>query len=418
MVADRFFSPALAEMRAVYVYLPEAYTPADTTRRYPVIYFLHGAGGDGFDLAFFTFLARVNLDIILSAGVIEPAIFVFPDGWAPPYQGSFYTNSPLYGNFEDYIVADLIAYVDGKYNTVAERDARLLMGHSMGGYGAMKLALKHPELFRAVAAHSGPLDFAQLRSDVVDDVVSENGAAPPYSYSPDAGTFSGLAFSMAGAFSPNLDRPPYYVDFPIDNRGAVIDSVYRKWLTHSPVEFARRLLPTSGLAIYFDCGTEDELQLFPSNLAFADSLRRFGIAHEFQSYSGDHTNKLIDRVRVSLAFFDSVMATTPVAVTDNPPVVPQSIVLKQNYPNPFPQSGSAFADNPASTIEFVLPRAEGISLTIYNERGQAVHSLVSATLQAGRHQYVWRADGFASGVYYLQLRAGSEVQTKRMVLLR
>jgi S-formylglutathione hydrolase FrmB len=79
-------------------------------------------------------------------------IIVMPDGLTPPYNGSFYTNSALYGNFEDFISEDLIFFTDSAFQTKNERGKRAIMGASMGGYGALKTALKHQNLFVLLCA--------------------------------------------------------------------------------------------------------------------------------------------------------------------------------------------------------------------------------------------------------------------------
>jgi len=407
IINDIFYSPALDTDQTIFVYLPDGYTETDSLR-YPVIYLLHGAGADPVSLALFAPFLRIYFDDIILRGIIPPLLFVIPDGSAPPFLGSFYTNSALYGNFEDYIVYDLVHYIDGAYKTQALRERRFIVGHSMGGYGAMKLAIKHPDVYGAVAAHSGPLDLNQLRN-VIPQVLSENGGTPPYRYSPDAGTFTNLGFSMAGAFSPNLTQTPYPVDFPLDSNGVLIDSVFAKWLFHNPAALAKQLAVDSDLAIYFDCGTQDELLVYPFNTAFADSLDNLGLVYQFQSYTGGHSELLFERMEISLAFIDSVMLASPITTVDHSTAQPSTVVLHQNYPNPF---------NPVTTIQFSIARAANVTLSIYNLLGQRVATLLSERLPAGEHKYVWRPQGLVSGTYFYRLQADGMVKTKSLVLLR
>ena len=93
----------------------------------------------------------------------------------------------MYGNFEDYIVFDLVEFIDSAYNTIPSREKRAIMGHSTGAFGAMYLALKHPDVYCGVSAHSGPLDFKHF-SDWIPVVLSENGGAPVSCYNPSAGS--------------------------------------------------------------------------------------------------------------------------------------------------------------------------------------------------------------------------------------
>jgi S-formylglutathione hydrolase len=149
VVHDSLFSASLNKYMKVNVYLPQGYNPSGSTR-YRVIYFLHGAGGNqntGSEIYFI-------LDSLISNNLIQPVICVKPDGSAQPYLGSFYTNSALYGAYEDYIYMDVIQYIDSHYKTIAARNSRCIMGHSMGGYGCMKMAFKHPNLFRTIGFHA------------------------------------------------------------------------------------------------------------------------------------------------------------------------------------------------------------------------------------------------------------------------
>jgi len=399
-----FFSSSLGASRNVQIYLPQGYNPSDTTVRYPVICFLHGAGGNHTS---YSFLISI-LDQLISAQTIQPTIVVKPDGSVPPYAGSFYTNSALYGLFEDYIVDDVVAYVDSAYNTIRNKSKRSIMGHSMGAYGSMKAALKHPDIYRGVAAHSGPLDFNHL-PDALPYILAESGGSPPYTYNPGNGTFSFLTFSIAGAFSPNLSNPPYLVDFPFDSLGNVIDTVIARWLVQNPARLAASLPSDSNLAIYFDCGMQDELTLFAWNTGFRDSLDLLSLPYRFLPYTGNHGNQLPNRFPIALRFLDSVMHTAPTAVHDVVSPVPSSFVLYQNYPNPF---------NPSTTIRFSLSQSDYATLKVFTLLGEEVATLVSQKLSPGTYGIEWNAAGMASGVYFYRLNTNEHTQTRTMLIVR
>ena len=399
-----FFSISLGISRNVQIYLPQGYNPSDTTVKYPVIYFLHGAGGN--HTSYPSLISTLNQ--LISTQVIRPVIVVKPDGSMPPYLGSFYTNSLLYGRFEDYIAQDLVTFVDSTYNTLGNRDQRCIMGHSMGAYGSMKAALKHPDIYCGVAAHSGPLDFNHV-SDAIPSVLTENGGSPPYTYTPTAGAFTSLSFSMAGAFSPNVSNPPNYVDFPLNSTGTVIDSILARWLVHNPARLASALPTNTDLAIYFDCGMQDELTLFAWNTAFRDSLNLLGLAYTFLPYTGTHSGQLDSRFPISLSFLDSVMRGLSTGIVHESFLSPISIVLYQNFPNPF---------NPITTIRFSLRRSAYTTLKVFTLLGEEVATLVSRKLSAGSHSTEWNAAGIASGVYFYRLNAGEYTQTRTMLLIR
>ena len=159
------------------VYLPPDYDP---NKKYPVVYMLHGFGGDYRTYVYYNGINEV-LDYLISTGQIDPVIVVMPDG-RNPVGGSFYTDSKLYEpgmgptfpfmRYESYIIDSLMSQVEGAYPIDTTR--RAIMGLSMGSYGSAKLWLKHPEKFVAVALHSGPLAFDSLiNADVIDSMLNE-----------------------------------------------------------------------------------------------------------------------------------------------------------------------------------------------------------------------------------------------------
>jgi S-formylglutathione hydrolase FrmB len=159
------------------VYLPPNYDP---NKNYPIIYLLHGFGGDYRTYVYFNGVHEI-LDYLISTGQIEPVIVVMPDG-RNLVGGSFYTNSRFYdpasggyaplvafGDYETYIVDSLISQIERRYGGLRYRTKRGIMGLSMGSYGSAKLWLKHTDKFGAVALHSGPLAFDKLLDDNVID---------------------------------------------------------------------------------------------------------------------------------------------------------------------------------------------------------------------------------------------------------
>ena len=399
VIDDSLYSDALGETRMVDVYLPEGYY-TDTTR-YNVVYFLHGAGSsqNGYE-----FLIAI-LDSLIGYGIIEPVIVVKPDGIAGPFQNSMYANSELNGAVEDYIVVDLIGYIDSHYRTRASGGKRVIMGHSMGGVGTMKLGLKHPHLFRGWASHCcrinpEPDDFWISR------VLTENGGSGPYD--PNAGWFTRSAFTMAAAFSPNLDNPPYFVDFPLDNDGNWIDSTHAKWLSQYPACNPPLEPDVYHQAIYFDCGTEDELGNYPTNLSFADTLDARGIPYEFNSFVGNHNDQLPYRFPISLVFLDSAMRTE-LETGDREPFFPAPYLFCQNWPNPF---------NTSTTIRYSLPKASDIRITIHDILGRRMETLIEGRQHAGFHTVIFDAAGQASGIYFYRIEAGAFSIVKRCLLLK
>jgi len=404
----QFFSESLGELRWVQVYVPRGYGP-DRGPKYPVIYFLHGAGGNHTS---YPFLIAI-LDELVENDLIEPVVVVKPDGSCLPYNASFYTNSELNGAFEDYIVHDVVEFVKRNYRIIPGRKKRCIMGHSMGGYGAMKLALKYPDLYAGLAAHSGPLEFNVLLMVALPYLLAEYPEGPPYYWAPYRGPFSGLSFSMAGAFSPNLINPPFFVDFPLDENANVIPPVFGRWLLHNPPKFASELPPDAELSIYFDCGMMDELGCYPQNLVFADVLDQLGIAHLFESYVGGHSDQIHVRLPISLAFLDCVMNPYKCGggggqVVEERPA-PADFALYQNAPNPFTRETS---------IRFTLPASGHARLGIYDSAGRLVERILDEELSAGIHSLTWESNSAPSGTYFYRLTSDGNTLIKKMVVAR
>ena len=330
-VRDEITSPSLEgnrlgdpATREITIYLPPSYDESPG-KRYPVLYLLHGFGGDNdsFVRGVGETLALMLLDGLMGGGVIPEMIIVMPDA-SNSFGGSFYTNSELIGDYEDYIVRDVVGYVDSGYRTIPDREHRVIMGASMGGYGAMKLGVKHPDLFRAVVSLCAPLDFDVNRQRFIDRVIEENPGGKLTG--PGEGkTFTNFLYAMAAAFSPNLNNPPFFVDLPIELPGGRIrEEVWRRWEEHNIGTMLERdpdrFRALDG--IYLDVGDDDELGLTPVVLSFHERLLALGIDHEFFMFEGGHSDKPVDRFIRAMEFVGKVLAEpSPVAPRASLPVL-------------------------------------------------------------------------------------------------
>jgi S-formylglutathione hydrolase FrmB len=404
-IEDRsFYSSALGQTRHVMVYKPDGYNPNGTTR-YPVIYFLHPANSDYNTWPLANVLYVLNS--LIASGVMRPVIAAIPSGSAGSWGGSLWANSALYGRFEDYVAQDVIQFIDTNYLTIPQRAKRSLIGYSMGAMGAFNIGFRHPDLFAVTAAHSGALDYNHFQ-DWVPLLCGEAGGVPPYEWNPADGTLSELTFLIAGAWSPDLSLPPYFVDFPLDPYGAPVDSVYgAKWLPNGSQRLARNLLHTRIPAIYFDCGTEDELYFYPFNMAFAESLDVLRIPHLFRSYSGTHASNLTSRLMISFAFADSIMYLNSSDVSDLPQKPTQ--VSIRAWPNP---------SHSDVEIEIGMPRTGAVDLEVVDVSGRIVERIACGhQLSPGTSVVNWRAGAkHAPGIYYLRLRSSAGRATTAVVL--
>lgn len=295
--ADRFVS----------VYLPPGYETSPN-KRYPVVYLLHGITDTDEDWT--TPWKKddpwQSLQGIMNRGLAEKRfgemIIVMPDA-KTNWGGSFYTNSSVTGNWEDFIVKDLVSYIDGKYRTLARPGGRGLAGHSMGGYGAIKLGMKHPEVYSVVyGINPAVLDWGR---DLTIDNPSFRYLVTNKIASPDDAIKGGLyalgAIIVAQAFSPNPDKGPLYIDLPfamVDGRLQPSEPAFSKWEENMPVHMAEKyagnLRKLRGFR--FDSGYEDEFtHIPPSARSLSAALTARGIDHIFEEYNGDHRNRMMGR---------------------------------------------------------------------------------------------------------------------------
>lgn len=284
LVIDTLWSQALGANKSLVVYLPPSYA-ASPGRRYPVAYYLHGATGDETN---WTRQGRLDLvmDSLVAAGGPE-MIVAMPDG--DPY--SFYATYNLlldaagcrrlmvpdtasaatvqrdcvaWPHYDDYVAYDVVKHVDSRYRTVARREGRALAGLSMGGYGAITLALQYPAVFAAAASHSGVLSPLAL-------------APEPFARRPQLRT---AADSATSARLQARWAPIFRVIFGTDSAG---------WLSRDPATLARRLQAASRPlpALFADVGVADAY--LPHSRAFADAMQASAIPIAYREWPGTHT---------------------------------------------------------------------------------------------------------------------------------
>ena len=275
--------------RRISVYLPPGYDHSQ--QRYPVIYYLHGfMGTDSITPGM-----KNILDLALSKNKIRPYIFVIADNYTL-FSGSFYSNSTLIGNWSDFEAKELVAYMDKNFRTIASRDARAIGGHSMGGYGVLKIAMLYPDVFSCAYAMSpGLLAFVKEFGPNSDSY--KQLAAIKTKEELDKTYYPRVIAACARAWSPNPNKPPFYFDLPFNYIGdsLVVDTaVYEKWRANMPVymvdKYAANLKKLT--AIKLDWGRNDAPR-FPLQCGmFSQELENHGIEHYAEEYIGTHTNKI------------------------------------------------------------------------------------------------------------------------------
>jgi enterochelin esterase-like enzyme len=308
MEKSRVLSPSLAgnlqgndAERDVHVYLPPGY--AKGSKRYPVVYFLHGYAVTADVYVNDVLKIPAATDAAMSAGTPE-FIIVMPDAFTR-FGGSFYGNSPVIGDWESWIAKDLVTWVDKKYRTIARREGRGLAGHSMGGYGTLRIGMKHPEVFGAIYAMSSAVGLQPPNAEAVKTQLAR---LTPELQSKPRDSSNGM-FSQASAFAPNPLKPPFFFDLPFDAEGKPVPLVADKWAANSVLVTVDQNVPAlrSFKGVMLDVGNQDGLQA--SNKLFSEALQRLGVPHEYEVYEGTHGNKVGARfIEKVLPFFAKNLA--------------------------------------------------------------------------------------------------------------
>lgn len=289
--------------REVTIYLPPGYA-TDRSRRYPVVYLLHGYGlADG---TFNSRLAKIPdiADRLAAAGSVRDMIIVMPNAFSL-HKGSMYSNSVTTGDWESYVADDLVGYIDGHYRTIANRMSRGLGGHSMGGYGTIRIGMKRPDVFAALYVMSACCLGAQLdpstEAMAAADAIRTREDAEENARKPGFGPAVTLA--TAAAWSPNPNNPPLFLDLPIKD-GKVRPEIVAKWAANAPLAMLDQYVPNLKRyrAIAMDIGTNDNL--ITTNIELDEALTAFGVMHTYEDYDGDHVNKVSERIEMKvLPFF-------------------------------------------------------------------------------------------------------------------
>lgn len=276
--------------RDVLVFLPPSYQK-DKHRRYPVVYALHG-----YSIGAEQWSQEIHVPQTIEGAFAQGAkemIVVLPDS-KTLHNGSMYSSSVTTGDFERFIAHDVVAYIDAHYRTIPERASRGLVGHSMGGYGATRIGMKHSDVFGSLYIMS-PCCLSP-RSAPNPDIDKALEAVKKPEDSANLSFFARATLATAAAWSPDPKNPPLYLDLPTKD-GQPQPDVLAKWNANSPLAFidqyADNLHEYHGISI--DVGDQDGLRVDTAKLH--DVLDKYGIANSFELYQGTHTSKVADRIQ-------------------------------------------------------------------------------------------------------------------------
>jgi pimeloyl-ACP methyl ester carboxylesterase len=275
--------------RKMAIYLPPGYD--DSSLRYPVIYFLPNNFDGGYRFVFEKRDAQGLFDRAIAAGAIDKFILVCVD-ITTPLGNSWSVNSPVTGNWEDFVIQELVPYIDANFKTLRSRDSRGIAGIFMGGYGAIRFAMRHPDVFGSVyAMHPvGTGSGVQIMDSLPNwDLLANAKSLEDLKKD----NFSWIFATIFQAHLPNPDKPPLFFDQPAhrDGQRLVIDAKLTERLRNN--FFLESMIPQyagnlkSLRGFKFDWARSDLNQDHVySNQAFTHKLNEFGIIHEAEEYNG------------------------------------------------------------------------------------------------------------------------------------
>jgi enterochelin esterase-like enzyme len=276
--------------RDLIVLLPPSYAK-DTKRRYPVVYALHG-----YSIGAEQWSREIHVPQTIEGAFAQGTsemIVVLPDS-KTVHNGSMYSSSVTTGDFERFVARDLVAHVDGRYRTIPERTSRGLVGHSMGGYGATRIGMKHADVFGSLYVMSPCCLSPRQAGPANPEVEKALEAVKAPADSAGLGFFPRAQLASAAAWSPNPRNPPLFLDLPV-KAGVPQPEVLAKWAANAPLAFVDQYVGSlrSYRAIAIDVGDEDRLRADAARLHGV--LDSYGIPNSFEVYPGTHTSRVADR---------------------------------------------------------------------------------------------------------------------------
>ena len=302
--------------RDAIVFLPPSYEK-DKKRHYPVVYALHG-----YSIGAEQWSHEIHIPQTVEGAFAkgsQEVIVVLPDS-KTIYNGSMYSSSATTGDFENYIARDVVAYMDAHYRTIPDRKSRGLVGHSMGGYGASRIGMKHSDVFGALyimspccmssMAGGGPGPADQMKERAIASEKKVADAKSPADLAAQSPGFASAQYATAAAWAPDPKNPPLYFDLPTKD-GVPQPEIVAKFTANSPLSFVDQYIGNlkQYRAIAMDVGDQDGLRFDATKLHTI--FDNYGIANSFEIYSGTHTSAVADRFQNHvLPFFSKNLCYT------------------------------------------------------------------------------------------------------------
>lgn len=294
------------------VYLPPSYF-SSPKKRFPVVFLISGFTGKGImnlNVSFLSENIQQRLDRLISSGKMKEMIVVMPD-CITKYGGSQFINSSATGKYEDYIIRELVPFIDSKYRTLPESKNRAVCGKSSGGYGSVILAMKNPGVFGMMCSTAGDMAFEYCYLPGFPNALIgfeqfgkghkgvENFIKKNLNYDlPKPRYFHDMlnAVGMASCYSPNpagLKTKGYNFDLPFDVNTCELDwKVFNKWLNNDPVRLVKKYSANLKKLklVYLDAGIRDEFYLHVGARMFCEKLKENKIKYIHEEFDAGHMN--------------------------------------------------------------------------------------------------------------------------------
>lgn len=291
--------------RDVIVYLPPSYDK-DKRRRFPVLYALHG-----YAIGAEQWTHEIHVPQTIEGAFAQGAnemIVVLPDS-KTLHNGSMYSSSVTTGDFEKFVSQDVVAYIDSHYRTIPTRAGRGLVGTVLGGYGVIRIGMKHPGVYGSLYIMS-PCCLSARPAPTNPDFEKALESVKTLDDSTKLSFSMRMQLAAAAAWSPNPKNPPLFLDMPIKD-GAVQPEVLAKWAANAPLDFIDQFIGNlrQYRAIAIEVGDQDSQREDTTKLH--DLLDKYGVANSFEVYSGTSTSIVGDRFQNHvLPFFGKSLCFT------------------------------------------------------------------------------------------------------------
>lgn len=276
-------------MRKMVVYLPPGYE--GSSEHYPVIYFLPNPFEDGYRFVFDHRDAQGLFDRAIARGLIGKFILVSVD-MNTPFGSSWYVNSPATGNWEDFMVKELVPYIDANFRTSPTRDSRGIAGIFIGGYGAIRFGMRHPDVFGTVyAMHPVGTESGVSVMDSLPNWELWVNAKSMDEVKSDGRTQ--IFTTIFQAHLPDPDKPPLFFDLPAHKEGdrLIIDSKLTErlrnnfFLGSAIPQYADNLKSLRGFKFDWSRSDGNYDHVYAAQV-FTHKLNEFGIVHEAEEFNG------------------------------------------------------------------------------------------------------------------------------------